>query len=56
MRSHGDLDTRNGMNRAPRSSLDLTARSFENQLMGERERERERESKDYRERESEREC
>jgi deoxycytidylate deaminase len=34
MRSHGDLDARNGMNRAPRSSLDLTARSFENQLMG----------------------
>ena len=27
-------DERNGMNRAPRSSLDLTARSFENQLMG----------------------
>ena len=34
MRSYEDLDARNGMNRAPRSSRDLTARSFENQLMG----------------------
>jgi hypothetical protein len=34
MRSFEDLDARNGMNRAPRSSRDLTARSFENQLMG----------------------
>ena len=32
MRSYEDLDARNGMNRAPRSSRDLTARSFENQL------------------------
>ena len=36
MRSFEDLDARNGMNRAPRSSRDLTARSFENQLMGNR--------------------
>ena len=34
MRSYEDLDARNGMNRAPRSSRDLTARYFENQLMG----------------------
>ncbi len=34
MRYYEDLDARNGMNRAPRSSRDLTARSFENQLMG----------------------
>jgi hypothetical protein len=33
-RSFEDLDARNGMNRAPRSSRDLTTRSFENQLMG----------------------
>jgi hypothetical protein len=34
MRYYEDLDARNGMNRAPRSSRDLTARYFENQLMG----------------------
>jgi hypothetical protein len=34
MRSYEDLDARNGMNRAPKSSRDLTARSVENQLMG----------------------
>jgi hypothetical protein len=34
MRSYEDLDAPNGMNRAPRSSRDLTARSFENKLMG----------------------
>jgi hypothetical protein len=34
LRSYEDLDARNGMNRAPRSSRDLTARYFENQLMG----------------------
>jgi hypothetical protein len=34
MRSFEDLDARNGMNRAPRSSRDLNARYFENQLMG----------------------
>jgi hypothetical protein len=34
MRSYEDLDARNGMNRAPTSSRDLTARSFEIQLMG----------------------
>ena len=33
-RSFEDLDARNGMNLAPRSSRDLTARFFENQLMG----------------------
>ena len=33
-RSFEDLDARDGMNRAPRSSRDLVARSFENQLMG----------------------
>ena len=32
--SYEDLDARNGMNRAPISSRDLTARSLENQLMG----------------------
>jgi hypothetical protein len=34
MRYYEDLDAQNGMNRAPRPSRDLTARSFENQLMG----------------------
>jgi hypothetical protein len=32
--SYEDLDARNGMNRSPRSSRDLTAKSFEKQLMG----------------------
>jgi hypothetical protein len=34
MRSYEDLDARNGMNRAPRTSRDLTARSDENKIMG----------------------
>jgi hypothetical protein len=34
MRSYEYLDERNGTNLAPRSSRDLTARSFENQLIG----------------------
>ena len=34
MRSYEDLDARNGMNRAPRSSRDLTVRYFENQVIG----------------------
>ena len=38
MRSYEDLDARNGMNRAPRSSRDIIMRSFENQLMGVRTR------------------
>jgi hypothetical protein len=33
MRSYEDLDARNAMNRAPKSSRFLTARSFENQLI-----------------------
>ncbi len=34
MRSYEDFDPRSGMNRAPRSSRELTPKSFKNQLMG----------------------